>query len=202
MTGIIEYGAGNIRSVVNACRAIGFDVTLVDTADGLMQASRIILPGVGSFRVGMENLQARGLVPALHDAVTQQHKPLLGICLGMQLLADCGTEGGDTEGLGFVPGDVVRMDDSEVRIPHVGWNSIHLVNSSPLLDTDDGTDFYFVHGYSFRAEHDADVLATCDYGATFPCAVGRDNVLGVQFHPEKSHQFGLRLLRRFLESAC
>ena len=199
--GLVDYGMGNLQSVRNACEYLGYPVQQTSTPEGLESVQRLILPGVGAFAQGMKNLRASGLEPALKKAVLEDKKPLLGICLGMQLLADRGVEGGDTEGLGLIPGVVKRLDDREVRLPHIGWNDIRVNNPTPVLTQDLQADYYFVHSYYFDAQNSGDVIAVTDYGITFPCAVGRGKTLGVQFHPEKSHRFGLELLKKFL-SVC
>ena len=199
--GLVDYGMGNLQSVRNACEYLGCPVQQTSTPEGLESVQRLILPGVGAFAQGMKNLRASGLEPALKKAVLEDKKPLLGICLGMQLLADRGVEGGDTEGLGLIPGVVKRLDDREVRLPHIGWNDIRVNNPTPVLTQDLQADYYFVHSYYFDAQNSGDVIAVTDYGITFRCAVGRGKTLGVQFHPEKSHRFGLELLKKFL-SVC
>ncbi len=200
MIGLVDYGMGNLQSVRNACEFLGFAVKLVRSAAELDQAEKIILPGVGAFSEGMKNLNAQDLAAPLCRAVRENHKPLLGICLGMQLLADRGTEGGDTPGLGLIPGTVKRLETGGLRLPHIGWNDIRIVRPTPVFLPDLAVDYYFVHSYFFAADDTADVVARTEYGIDFPCVVGRGSALGVQFHPEKSHRFGLELLKRFLGS--
>lgn len=198
MIGLIDYGMGNLQSVRNACEYLGFAVRLVQTPAAFQETDKIILPGVGAFSEGMRNLRSSGLDAAVRAAVLQEKKPLLGICLGMQLLADAGTEGGDTPGLGLVPGTVRRLETGGLRLPHIGWNEIRLERPSPVFREDLAVDYYFVHSYFFDAADPQDVIARTDYGTLFPSVVGRGSALGVQFHPEKSHRFGLELLKRFL----
>ena len=195
MIGILHYGMGNITSVKNSLELLGIPTKLVYTPRELAGVSHIILPGVGAFSEGMKNLRALGFVPALEQEVRQRHKPFLGICLGMQLLADVGFEGGETAGLGFIPGAVRRIATTDVRIPHVGWNNITVSHANSLLTED--VDFYFVHSYIFEPRDPSTVLATVEYGDTFVAAVGQGNVYGVQFHPEKSQQSGLSVLKNF-----
>lgn len=202
MIGIIDYGMCNLQSVKNSCEYAGREARFVSTSSELAKAEKLILPGVGSFGEGMENLRKRGLVESLADEVLKKKKPLLGICLGMQLLADLGTEGGQSKGLGFISGTVRRFDDSRLRVPHIGWNNIRITKPNALLKPEMAVDYYFVHSYYFDAMHSSDVLAVCEYGREFACAVGRENISGVQFHPEKSHRFGLQILKNFFDQPC
>lgn len=169
--------------------------------DGLENASRVILPGVGSFGHGMQQLRERGFEGPLRDRVVKAGIPLLGICLGMQFLTTRGWEGGATEGLNLIPGDVRRFSpsDSSIRIPHIGWNDVYVAHPSPLFDgIPEGSDFYFVHSYHVTDCEECNVLARTDYCGGFVSAIAKDLVFGVQFHPEKSQQLGFRLLRNFL----
>lgn len=198
---VINYGMGNLGSVRRALEECGADVLISDDPLDLEQADRIILPGVGAFREGMANLNTGGWVPHLYNVLKNPQVLLLGICLGMQLLAEEGEEGGRTTGLGLIPGKVVRFTPSETdpRIPHVGWNEIHHDSSSWLLkDIKNKTDFYFVHSYHLQPAHPEYVLATTPYAGEFVSVVGCKNVLGTQFHPEKSSRPGFQLLRNFL----
>lgn len=202
---IVDYGMGNLGSVRRALAELGAAATIVERPEQLAEAERIILPGVGSFADGMAHLDGGGWSAALRSQVREAGKPLLGICLGMQLLADSGSEGGkgiDTPGLGLISGTVVRLDElgCTLRIPHVGWNSIVPDASAALFSgIPAGTDFYFVHSYTFRPARPQDTLARTDYGISVVAAVGDGNVLGTQFHPEKSSRAGFRLLKNFLQ---
>lgn len=208
--GVLDYGVGNLGSVLKAVEALGVSPVLVDQAGGMARCDRLILPGVGNFIDCAERLTAGGWTDALREAVLEKKRPLLGVCVGMQLLADVGLEGAGpdnpdgTPGLGFIPGRVEHLSSlgCKLRLPHVGWNSIR--NASPrdalFAGIPDGTDFYFVHSYTFVAERADDVVATTDYGATVTAAVHRGNVWGTQFHPEKSSKAGARLLRNFLQA--
>lgn len=199
---VIDYGLGNLGSVRRAIAELGSEPVLADKPEQLASADRVILPGVGSFADGMALLRERGWVGALRET----RKPVLGICLGMQLLASRGTEGGDSEGLDLIPGEVVGLETlgCELRIPHVGWNSVAVDDPGRILrGITSGTDFYFVHSYVFRPREPADVVATTSYGVPVTAVVGRGNVMGTQFHPEKSSKAGFRVLRNFLDAgAC
>jgi glutamine amidotransferase len=210
--GVIDYGVGNLGSVLRALEEMRVAPVLVNRAAELHATDCLILPGVGNFADCARLLDAGSWSTALKEEVLGNSRPLLGVCVGMQLLADSSTEGTEAGqvslGLGFIPGQVQHLSTlgCTQRVPHVGWNSItrtptddHLFNSIP-----DGTDFYFVHSYAFVPQDPADVLATTDYGVSVTAAVRRGHVWGTQFHPEKSSRAGLRLLRNFIEgsSAC
>ncbi len=202
MLAIVDYGMGNVQSVRNAFEFLGARVILTSDPNELERAERVVLPGVGAFASGMKNLNERGLSAPLRRMAGK--KPFLGICLGMQLLASEGDEGGPTEGLDVIPGRVRRLNETGLRIPHVGWNEARTAAPNALFASDPPTDYYFVHSYCLEPASAADTLATADYGQIFACAVGSDKrrLYGVQFHPEKSHGHGLRLLKRFLELPC
>lgn len=199
---IVDYGMGNLGSVRRALTEVGAEVVVAERPEQLDAADRLILPGVGSFGDGMACLEARGWSGTLRKQVLENGKPLLGICLGMQLLASRGTEWGETPGLDLISGEVVRLDTlgCTLRIPHVGWNAIELRGENKLFaDVRDGTDFYFVHSFVFRPTLTAQVMAVTNYDIPIVAAVGAGNVFGTQFHPEKSSWAGLRLLRNFIE---
>jgi imidazole glycerol-phosphate synthase subunit HisH len=201
---IVNYGMGNLGSVRRALEDLGASVTIADHPAALFECHRAILPGVGAFAEGMERLRAGGWTEGLRRLVRESGRPLLGICLGMQMLADEGDEGGLTPGLGLVPGRVRRLDalGCALRIPHVGWNDVTHRGADPLFaHVAQGTDFYFVHSYALVAADPATVSATVDYGATLTVAVRSGNVFGTQFHPEKSSRAGRQLLRNFLDYA-
>lgn len=209
--GVIDYGVGNLGSVLRALEELRVAPVLVNRAADMHATDCLILPGVGNFADCARLLDAGGWASALRDEVLGYSRPLLGVCVGMQLLADASTEGADdgqgTPGLGFVPGQVqhLRALGCTLRVPHVGWNGItrqgeadHLFDGIP-----DGTDFYFVHSYAYVPQDPADVLATTDYGVPVTAAVRRGHVWGTQFHPEKSSRAGFRLLRNFIAGpAC
>lgn len=188
-------------SVGNALAAAGGEVMMATAPEQLDGVSHVVLPGVGSFPAGMERLQRGGWVRWLRQ-LPRSGTSLLGICLGMQLLADTGSEHASTEGLGLIPGTVepLQPTDPRIRIPHIGWNDVHVArDGTPLGSTSSGPDaFYFVHSFAFVPSDPRDAVATTDHGGPFVSAVARDNVLGVQFHPEKSQRAGLELLRSFL----
>lgn len=203
MIALIDYGISNLRSVQKAFEHLNVKVTLVETPDQLARADCLILPGVGAFPAGMKGLQERGLIEPIKQAV-HEGKPLIGICLGMQLLFEASDELGDTPGLGLLPGCVTRLGGptSAVRglkVPHMGWNQLDVVRDHPLVrDLVSGSYAYFVHSYAVYPDQPDIVLATTDYGGPFASIVGQGNVCGLQFHPEKSQAVGLNLLRNFL----
>lgn len=196
--GIVDVGIGNIGSLKQALYGLGFDVELLRQASQVGACSHVLLPGVGAFSAAMEKLNGAALVPSLKSHVATG-KPLMGICLGMQLLADIGEEGGENSGLGFVPGRVVAIDAKQgYRLPHVGWNEARQVAKHPVLKSiRNDVDFYFVHSYRFWPEQPQHVLAETEYGEVFPSIIGKGNVVGAQFHPEKSQSNGLRILENF-----
>lgn len=209
--GVIDYGVGNLGSVLRALEELRVAPVLVQRATDLHAADCLILPGVGNFADCARLLDAGGWTTALRDEVQGYKRPLLGVCVGMQLLADSSTEGAadghGTPGLGFIPGEVqhLRTLGCTLRVPHVGWNGIARTRTEDHLfdDIPDDTDFYFVHSYAFVPQDSADVLATTDYGVPVTAAVQRGHVWGTQFHPEKSSRAGFRLLRNFIEGpAC
>jgi glutamine amidotransferase len=203
---IVSYGMGNLGSVRRALEDLGVEPLVAEHPTALFDANRIVLPGVGAFAEGMAHLRRAGWVDALRAQVAEGGKPLLGICLGMQLLADGGDEGGATDGLALVPGRVRRLDalGCALRIPHVGWNDVRFAQGAPLFRrVAQHDDFYFVHSYAFEAARPADVCATTEYGVPVTAAVQARNVFGVQFHPEKSSRAGRQVLRNFLDHvAC
>jgi glutamine amidotransferase len=199
MIAVIDYGVGNLRSVVNALRHLDADVSLVADPSDLAGTDKIILPGVGAFGAGMEQLRSAGFEGALHRAV-ERGVPLLGICLGMQFMFEASEEMGEYRGLGLLPGHVVRFSEDGPKVPHIGWNQLNKTRDSALLrGVSDGAYAYFVHSYYADPDDPNDVLASTDYGLDFASVVGRGNVFGVQFHPEKSQAVGLRILRNFVE---
>lgn len=198
---VIDYGMGNLDSVARAFEECGGTPVVTDRKEDIEKATHIVLPGVGAFPDGMRNLKERGLDEALREQVVVGQIPFLGICLGMQMLATKGWEGGETDGLGWIEGEVRRLEPAgeDVRIPHVGWSEVMFAKDSPLFrDIASGRDFYFVHSYHFRCRREEDVLARTPYYGGLVSAVARGNILGVQFHPEKSQRIGFQVLRNFL----
>ena len=203
MITVIDYGVGNIRSVVNALAAVGASATVVGDAPSVRTAEALVLPGVGSFRRSMETLRRRGLDEAIRDRVLDDGVPLLGICLGMQLLGAASTEDGASEGLGLIDGvvDEFQFDRAAhptTKVPHVGFDTVTVERDSILLDgLGEEIDFYFTHSFRMTSD-DKSVVGTCWHGERFAAVVERGNVLGTQFHPEKSQSNGLSVLRSFL----
>lgn len=198
---VIDYGVGNHRSVCNALERLGYVYAVSSDAAVIQSAPAYVLPGVGAFKEAMRNLEQCGIIETLREAVVQKGKPLLGICLGMQVLAEDSLEGGLTTGLGFIPGHVVPISAESVRVPHVGWNDLTVQKTEPLFITaiPARARFYFDHSYYFASD-ERYIAATVRYGDEITAAVQHNNIFGVQFHPEKSQTSGLRLLRAFMES--
>jgi glutamine amidotransferase len=204
---VVDYGAGNLKSAAKALMAAaqgtGAEIKVTADPDAVRKAERIVLPGVGAFADCKHGIESHpGLVEALNDAVINSGKPFLGICVGMQLMATMGIEYGEHAGLDWIKGKVVRLTPSDaLKIPQIGWNDLKSPPAAhPVLKgVGNGTDVYFVHSYHFVAERSDDVLARIDYGGPVVAAIGRDNMVGVQFHPEKSQSAGLRLLSNFLQ---
>jgi glutamine amidotransferase len=199
MIAVINYGLGNLHSVQKAVANVGGAAVVTDDAQEIMGADKVILPGVGAFADGMKGLESRGLVPVVRN-VAAQGKPLLGICLGMQLLFEESEEQGHHLGLGLLAGKVVLFQDPGVKVPQIGWNQVQIDKQSDLISgINDGEYFYFNHGYYCIPGETRDVLTRTDYGTSFASAVERETIFGVQFHPEKSQHSGLLILKNFVE---
>lgn len=199
MIAIIDYGAGNLRSVRNTLVHLGAQVITASTPDQLAGAEKIVLPGVGAFGAGINALRAAGFEGPLKQAVAAG-VPIIGICLGMQYLFESSDEMGLHRGLGLLPGRVTRFPAGGPKIPHIGWNQLHIRQAHPLLaGVESGAYAYFVHSYYVEADDPADVLAVTDYGIEYASVVARGNLFGIQPHPEKSQAVGLRILRNFVE---
>jgi glutamine amidotransferase len=196
---IIDYGLGNISSLVNMCKKIGEKASVSNQPDEINNATHLILPGVGAFDIGMKNLIDRGLDTILKKQVIDNKVPILGICLGAQLMLSSSDEGSQ-DGLGWIDGKVVRFNDtSGIKIPHMGWNSISRIYDLDLFKgmPDSPPRFYFVHSYHFHISNPSEIVAQSTYGYDFAVSFKKGNIIGVQFHPEKSHQFGMHLLTNF-----
>lgn len=200
---LIDYGAGNLHSVFNALNAAGADdVTITADPAVVLAADRVVLPGVGSFGACARGLRGiAGLEQALERRVLQDGVPFLGVCVGMQLLASVGLEHGETPGLGWIPGEVrlIGRTDPAIKVPHMGWNDVSPMPHHDGAELIDPGEAYFLHSYHFQPARGQHVAAMTDHGGGLVAAVARDNILGVQFHPEKSQAYGLALLARFLE---
>lgn len=200
MIGIVDYGAGNLLSVHSALEELGFDASICSNPAQLDQFERVILPGVGAFSACMENLNRTGFKDALNEFVLQKQRPILGICLGMQAMARKSYEFGEHEGLGWFDAEIVRLQpaDPALRVPQIGWNSLQYARPCPLFkNVKEGADVYFVHSYHMHCVNAEDVAAICDYGMHVTAAVSKDNIFATQFHPEKSQEFGLKILENF-----
>jgi glutamine amidotransferase len=199
MIAVVNYGLGNLHSVQKAVAFVGGDPLVTDDPQAILNADKIILPGVGAFADGMRGLESRGLADVIRQAA-EDGIPLLGICLGMQLLFDQSEEKGEHAGLGLVPGKVLFFTQKDIKVPQIGWNQVAAAKPSALIQAiPNGAYFYFNHGYYCSPSDESDVLLTTDYGLRYASAVQRNNVFGVQFHPEKSQKYGLQLLRNFVE---
>lgn len=197
MIAVIDYGAGNLKSVTKALDHLGYANTIVSRPEELEAADGMILPGVGAFPMCMAALRKSGM----DQAILQQtgKKPLLGICLGMQMLLDSSTEMGGDQGLGLIPGTVEKIE-TNLKLPHIGWNSLNIVNPNPLTaELSDGDYVYFVHSFCAKVKNSEDLALTTDYGTTVTAMIARGNVFGCQFHPEKSGPVGMTILRNFGE---
>jgi glutamine amidotransferase len=200
MITIINYGMGNLGSVQNMFKRIGVPSEITGNAEGIEKATKLLLPGVGAFDAAMDRIAESGLREVLDRKVLEEKIPTLGICLGMQLITKSSEEG-IKPGLGWLPAKTYKFKfsaDSKLKIPHMGWNRVYIKRESPLIkDLPEEPRFYFVHSYYIKCEHEEDVLTTTPYGTDFDSIVQRGNVYGAQFHPEKSHKFGMKLLENF-----
>ena len=201
MIAVINYGLGNLGSIANMLKVIGTKCVITDDKKEIAQADKIILPGVGAFDAGMEQLNKSGLVETLKEQALHYKKPILGICLGMQLLGR-GSEEGKLSGLGLIPFDNIRFQVNEIglKVPHMGWDVVNIKQKKPLIENLTGTQrYYFVHSYHAKCDLEENILMTCEYGYEFAASVVKDNIYGVQFHPEKSHDFGMELFNNFVK---
>ena len=201
MIGIIDYGMGNLLSVKNSLEMIGAEAEFCINPKDLLDKKKFILPGVGAFDQAMKNLEKSGLKDALNFQVLEKKIPILGICLGMQLMSEKSEEGESCKGLGWIKGKVISFDNREenLKIPHVGWNSINIIHKDKLfLQIKSEADFYFLHSYHLTTEENKYVTSFCNYGSKFISSINVNNIYGVQFHPEKSQDLGLEVLNNFL----
>lgn len=200
---IIDYGMGNVGSIANMLSRLGAERVVTSDPEKIKSADKLILPGVGAFDQAMKRLEVQGLIPVLEHTVLMLRRPILGICLGVQLFTKRSEEG-KLAGLSWIDAETIRFQlppgDRDLKIPHMGWNNIEVKRNHPLLSGfDEPPRFYFVHSYHVSCQNQEDILATSVHGIEFTAAVCRENIMGTQFHPEKSHKFGLRLLRNFVE---
>lgn len=198
MVGILDLRIGNLRSVANAVEEIGFEAILIEEEREFQRLTHLILPGVGHFGAAMEEITRRNWKPLLLQYVSTG-RPLLGTCLGMQLLMETSEEGGRHTGLGLIPGGVRRLEPAGgLRIPHIGWNSVHFERAHPVLEgIPNNRDFYFAHSFGVENENKGMIFGTTQYGGTIAAVIGRDNIIGCQFHPEKSQVNGLKVMENF-----
>lgn len=206
MISIVDYGVGNLGSVKNMLKHLNIEAGVISTPEQVRNAKKLILPGVGSWDNGVAKLNESGLIGALEQRVISDKVPVLGICLGMQIILDSSEEG-ELPGLGWIPGKVKKFNftseqqvANKLRIPHMGWNITHNKQLTELTqNSNDETRYYFVHSYHAEVASSKHALMTCNYGYEFTCAIHKDNIWGVQFHPEKSHKFGMALMKSFAE---
>lgn len=198
---IVDYDMGNIHSVVKKLQRLGIDPVVSSLAADIIKSDKLILPGVGHFEKAARQLLKLGLVEPLNEAVLGQRKPILGICLGMQLMTNRSDEGGGP-GLGWIDAEVKKMEvrnTNRYKVPHIGWTSVNIKKESKLMrGINDGDEFYFVHSYYCQCRSSKDVLTSSEYDGWFTSAIEKDNIFGVQYHPEKSHEVGIQLIRNFI----
>ncbi len=201
--GIINYGMGNLASVQNALNFLNVESEIIDTINTEKQFDKYILPGVGAFAQAIQNLKDRNLIESIRKIALNDNKPLLGLCLGMQLLFDTSEENGNNIGLELIPGKVISIKEhtNNLVVPHVGWNELKIERNHRFLDgiPEKENDVYFVHSYYCEAQNNSDVLASCEYGVKMDVVVQKNTIFGCQFHPEKSQKIGLKLLQNFCE---
>jgi len=199
---VVDYGMCNVKSISNIIGKVGGDVTISSDIDEILDAEKIILPGIGSFDAGIKNLNKQSLITVLNEKVLKEKTPFLGICLGMQLITQ-NSEEGTLNGLGWIDAETVKFSSlkDNLKIPHMGWNYVNVKKNSKLFkDKYENPRFYFVHSYYVRCKDENDILATTEYGFDFVSAIEKDNIYATQFHPEKSHKFGMKLMENFVKN--
>jgi imidazole glycerol-phosphate synthase subunit HisH len=202
MITVVDYGMGNLRSVVKAVEKFTDRVALSDDPASIEKSDALIMPGDGAFGMAMENLTSRGWIDPIHHFIARGGH-FLGICLGFQLLFSTSEEFGSHRGLDIIPGAVVRFNDKDLKVPHMGWNNVDIIQESQVLaGIPSGSYFYFIHSYYPEIRDRSWVIGEVDYGSNFPCIVGRENIIATQFHPEKSHTVGLKIIENFVRTVC
>lgn len=197
---ILDYGSGNVKSVSNIIKYLGYDTEITKDNKLINKASHLILPGVGSYGACVSKIKSRLDLNLIKDEIINKKKPFLGICVGMQVLSTFGYEFEKNHGLNLISGEVKKLEVGSLPIPQIGWNEINIINKSKLLDEiPDKSDFYFVHSYKFQTNSKDNIIATTIYGETFTSVIEKDNIYGVQFHPEKSQKYGIKLFSNFLK---
>ena len=197
---ILDYGSGNVRSIANMLSSLGYDAVITNNEQEINESSHIILPGVGSFGAAIKNITANLPLDLIHDKVFRRETPILGICVGMHIMASEGVEFGRYAGLGWIPGQVIKLQTNSLPLPHVGWNSLEKKQDISLLkNVTDTSDFYFTHSFKFVAENVSSVVAYTSYEDQFVSIIQKNNIIGVQFHPEKSQRAGQILINNFME---
>lgn len=202
MITVIDYGMGNLRSVVKAIEKFTDRVSVSNDPSSVEKSDALIMPGDGAFGMAMENLNERGWIGPIHDFISRGGH-FFGICLGFQLLFSTSEEFGSHRGLDIIPGDVVRFSDDDLKVPHMGWNTVDISRKAPALTgIPSGSYFYFIHSYYPEVRDRSWVIGEVDYGISFPCIVGKGNIIATQFHPEKSHTVGLKIVENFVKAVC
>jgi glutamine amidotransferase len=202
MITIVDYGLGNLASIANMIKKVGGQAEITADETKILNATKLLLPGVGHFQKGMENLNRLGFAEIIKKRALQDKIPLMGICLGMQLLTNHSEEG-DVKGLGLIDANTIKFNSTEIyplKVPNMGWNDV-MIKPHKLFDhISEIPRYYFVHSYYVKCAHRENSIATCNYGITYDCAIAKDNIFGTQFHPEKSHRFGMQIIKNFIEN--